>query len=170
MCLILYGTSTTGVFDVRFWRFALLDQYDSSTTITTTSTSADTIQPVLLTSTPRILSTALPWILFLLRSILVIKNPLCKDDDTEFKKLTAVYAYAANHATPAAAEIQMQRTIFNIVHGEADCGYVFLVICEGARTFDRLYEESILANTNTPGTTPKSVSETRRKVTQHFEW
>ena len=85
---------------------------------------------------------------------MVIKNLLCKDDDTEFKKLAAVYVYVANHATPAAAEIQMQR-IFIMVHGEANCASVFLAICEGARPFDRLYEESTLANMNTPGTTTK---------------
>ena len=40
---------------------------------------------------------------------MVVKNPLCKDDDTEFKKLAAIYAYAPNHATPATADTQMQR-------------------------------------------------------------
>ena len=87
---------------------------------------------------------------------MVVKNPLCKDDDTEFKKLAAVYAYAANHATPAAADTLMQR-IFNMVHGEANYASVFLAICQGARPFDRLYEESSLANINCPGTTTKRI-------------
>ena len=61
--------------------------------------------------------------------------------------MTAVYAYAANHATPAAAEMQIQR-IFNMVHGEANCvsALFLLAICQEAGPYDRLYEESTTAN------------------------
>ena len=76
-----------------------------------------------------------------------IKNPLTKDDDTEFKKLAAVYAYAANHATPGTTANQMQ-TIYNMVYGEENYASTLVNICQGAGPFDILYEETIIPNVN----------------------
>ena len=75
-----------------------------------------------MTSASRILVVALPRIL--LPPIMVIKIPLFKDDDTEFIKLAAIYAYAVNHATPGTTETQMQR-IYNVLHGEENCVSIF---------------------------------------------
>ena len=92
------------------------------------------------------------------------KNPLCKDDDTEFKKLAAVCAYATNYSTPGSVETQCQR-IFDLVHGngngigndEADKRPAVLSqICEGTGPFDRLYDETSIADVNsTKGCTTK---------------
>ena len=81
---------------------------------------------------------------------MVIKNPLSKDDDSEFKKLAAVYAYDVINSTPGALEAQQQR-IFNMVHGQANCPSILLAICEGTGQFDRLYEQTTIANVNVSG-------------------
>lgn len=78
---------------------------------------------------------------------MVIKNPLSKDDDTKFKKLAAVYAYAVNHASPGTAETQMQ-IIYNMVHGVDDCAPILVNIGRGTGPFDRLYEETIIPDVN----------------------
>ena len=69
---------------------------------------------------------------------MVIKNTLSKDDDTEFKKLVAVYTYAINNATSlGTAETQIQR-IYNTVHGEENCAPILVNICQCTGSFDRL--------------------------------
>ena len=75
--------------------------FDTILGTTTRTASTDTIRLSRI-----LLSAARPRIL-LLPAIMAVKNPLCKDDDTE--KPAAVYAHAANHATPAVADTQMQR-------------------------------------------------------------
>ena len=77
----------------------------------------------------------------------MIKNPLCKDDDTKFKKLAAVYAYDVNHSSPGTAEMQMQR-IYNMVHDEEGCTSILLKISQGEGPFARLYEETLIPNVN----------------------
>ena len=44
-----------------------------------------------------------------------------------------------------------------MVHGEASCASVLWAICQRNGPFERFYEESIIANTNAPGTSTKRI-------------
>ena len=78
------------------------------------------------------------------------KNLLSKEEDCEFKKLAAVYAYACNHSTPSKVEEQ-ERSIYNMIHGLNGCAPVLKNLCEGSSKFGRLYEEHAVTDVNGDG-------------------